>query len=440
MTALVWAWLAVAAVLAAGTVVLSRWLMFRDAREAQRAAALLEPESADDPQRGRPRPWVIVNPSKHDDPAAFREEVDALAADRGIPHVHWIETTPDDPGTGQALRAVELGASVVIAAGGDGTVRAVAAGMAHTGVRMGILPVGTGNLLARNLGLPLSDTAAALGIALGDTHQAVDLAWLRVEDADERSSLPAEGGLVADAGAPSIRPLPEGLAEPRPDEYAFVVIAGLGFDGETMAGTDPDLKKKVGWAAYVLSAFKALRARRVHARVSLRGAAPVPEEDADRADEAGAAGRGSSPDPAPRGDGGEDGDGSPLLTEDSEFTARTVMFANCSDLPYIVLVPDASLNDGLLDVVAVDTQAGVLGWANLSRKVLLQGAGVPADNLPTGLGSIDFRQARGATVTVDAPEVVQVDGDAIGSARTVHARVDAGALDVSVPAPSVTAV
>jgi diacylglycerol kinase family enzyme len=105
-----------------------------------------------------------------------------------------------------------------------------------------------------------------------------------------------------------------------------------------------------------------------------------------------------------------------------------------------VLVPDASLNDGLLDVVAVDTQAGVLGWANLSRKVLLQGAGVPADSLPAGLGSIDFRQAQGATVTVDAPEVVQVDGDAIGSARTVHARVDAGALDVSVPAPSGPAV
>ncbi len=403
MSGQVWMWVAVAVLLAVGSAFLSRWEMFRDAREAQRAAALLDPEPADDPERGRPRPWVIVNPTKHADPQAFRDRIDALAAARGIPHVHWLETTSEDPGTGQALRAVRLGASVVIAAGGDGTVRAVAAGMARTGVRLGILPVGTGNLLARNLGLPIGDDAAALDIAMGDNHQAVDLGWLRMDDVSERAPLPAEGALVAAANAPAVRPLPmdvPGILEPLPDEYAFIVIAGLGFDGETMAGTDPDLKRRVGWLAYIVSALKSLRVRRMHARVTLRGtrsAIPIDEEEAD-------------------------------------FTARTVMFANCSDLPYIVLVPDASLDDGLLDVVAVDTQAGVLGWANLSRKVLLQGVGLPADNLPAGLGSIDFRQAREACVNVDAPEIVQVDGDALGSARIVHARVDAGALDVSVPA------
>lgn len=428
MSGQVWMWVAVAVLLAVGSAFLSRWEMFRDAREAQRAAALLDPEPADDPERGRPRPWVIVNPTKHADPRAFRDRINALAAARGIPHVHWLETTSEDPGTGQALRAVRLGASVVIAAGGDGTVRAVAAGMARTGVRLGILPVGTGNLLARNLGLPIGDDAAALDIAMGDNHQAVDLGWLRMDDVSERAPLPAEGALVAAANAPAVRPLPmdvPGILEPLPDEYAFVVIAGLGFDGETMAGTDPDLKRRVGWLAYIVSALKSLRVRRMHARVTLRGTrSAIPIDEGGPASAPGTSGEREA---APPSSLGED-------EEEADFTARTVMFANCSDLPYIVLVPDASLDDGLLDVVAVDTQAGVLGWANLSRKVLLQGVGLPADNVPAGLGSIDFRQAREACVNVDAPEIVQVDGDALGSARVVHARVDARALDVSVPA------
>ncbi len=445
MTAQVWVWVAVGVVLAAGSAVLSRWLMFRDAREAARVAALLDPAPADDPERGLPRPWIIVNPAKHDDPQAFRDQINGLAAARGISHVHWIDTTREDPGTGQALQAVRLGASVVIAAGGDGTVRAVAAGMAHTGVRMGILPEGTGNLLARNLDLPLGDPGAALDIALGENHQVVDLGWLRVDDVEEPSRLPAEGALVAAAEGASNRASSvdiRGVTEPLPDEYAFVVIAGLGFDGQTMAGTDPYLKKRVGWLAYIVSAIKALRVQRLHAHVTLRGATDASHVSPDESTSSVPGRRESTPAPRssdPLAHSGTTAGHAPdpdTPDEQVDFTARTVMFANCSDLPYIVLVPDASLNDGLLDVVAVDTQGGVLGWANLSRKVLLQGAGLSADKLPTGLGSIDFRQAESASVTVDGAQVVQVDGDPLGWARTVHARVDAAALDMSVPAPA----
>ena len=124
----------------------------------------------DDPTRGRPRPWIIVNPSKHEDPQAFMDRINRKAKELGIDHVHWRETTREDPGTGQAVRALEEGASVVIAAGGDGTVRAVAAGMAGSGVRMGIIPVGTGNVLAGNLSIP-DDPEDALAVALDRNHR-----------------------------------------------------------------------------------------------------------------------------------------------------------------------------------------------------------------------------------------------------------------------------
>lgn len=500
MTLWTWAWLALALVLAVWAFFFGRWLTVRERHDHAREHALADPAPTDDPERGRPRPWVVMNPSKHDDPEAFRARVNELAAEQfGITHVHWLETTVEDPGTGQALRAVKLGASVVVAAGGDGTVRAVAAGMAHSGVRMGILPQGTGNLLARNLGLPIDDLPAALSVALGEDHRRVDLAWLRCEDVTERTDQPAEGALIAAARATGGGALPEGVDAPAEDEYAYVVIAGMGFDGKTMADTDPTLKKSVGWVAYVVSALGALGVRRMKTRLVLH--APVPAEVtrtldwmrlspsrvgilAGEQDEAGelqgkgsgvpgsgdatarAAGDGSA---AGAGDGSGAGAGASTLgtrdgagmsdvaddrsgdgsgagpeafpsaqtsvvgDEVAEFTARSVLFANCGELPFIVLAPDASLDDGALDVVAVDTQVGVLGWVDLAGKIFAQGVGMRPLNMPTSAGQIAFRQAPSASMTVDHAQIVQVDGDAIATARTLHTRVDAGALDISVP-------
>ena len=324
-------------------------------RRHRRRKALAIPASVDDPTRGRPRPWIIMNPSKHEDPQAFKELINRKAKELGITHVHWRETTREDPGTGQAVRALEEGASVVIAAGGDGTVRAVAAGMAGSGVRMGIIPVGTGNVLAGNLSVP-DDPEEALAVALDRNHRAVDLAWVRIEDVTQESTQPAEGGLrlaartalhpeasAADQGAPA------SSNEPRADEYACLVVAGMGYDGATMADTNPELKKRIGWIAYVWAGLGAMGVPRMKARLTLRSPAARVADPLGVGDQI----TGEALD--------EDSSASaePLRSPADEITrveARSVMFANAGELKMLVLAPDAELSDGLIDVIAVDAR------------------------------------------------------------------------------------
>lgn len=372
------------------TSLLTRYLQQRRQRAAAHNDALLTPEVPRDEFRG-PHPRIIMNPSKHEDIHAFKAHVEAAAAAVGVRHLQWMETTPEDPGTGQAIEAVVSGASVVIAAGGDGTVRAVAAGLAHTGVRMGIIPVGTGNLLARNLGLPTDDLEEAVKVALGPDHRLVDLGWLSVRDIEEPSSLPAEGALALKAwhSHPDLAPTPL----PSEDEYSYIVISGMGFDGETMMATDPDLKKKIGWAAYVIAGMSALNVDTLNAHLTTISA---------------------------------DGDSTKV-----DLEAKSIMFANCGELPYLVLAPEATVDDGMMDVIAVDTHAGLVGWADLGLKIFNQGLGLPALNLPS-TGEIAFTQARDAALTVHKASPVQVDGDAIGTARSIRTRMDVGALDISV--------
>ena len=404
-------------------------------RRARRRSALSVPSPPADPAEGLLRPWIVMNPSKHEDPAAFRALVDRAAMDLGAGPPHWLETTREDPGAGQAVEAVSRGAAVVIAAGGDGTVRAVAAGMAGSGVRMGILPVGTGNVLAGNLGLP-DDPAAAMAVALGEYHRNVDLTWVRLDGVEEAPPLPAEGGLVLAAhaarpleaetgpgagdGAPAPAPNgpgpgPHGAAPlPSPDEYACAVVAGMGFDGRTMAGTHAALKKQFGWIAYVLAGLGSFGAPRLSARLTLRS----PEARESAPIDAGDALVGT-----PRGD-----------DEVTRVEARSVMFANCGELKFLLLAPDANLSDGLIDVIAVDAQAGLLGWADVTWKFLGQLVGLRPLNLPVSTGTVAFRQARGASVIAQAAQAVQVDGDALGTARAMRVRIQPDALDVAVPA------
>ena len=120
--------------------------------------------------------------------------------------------------------------------------------------------------------------------------------------------------------------------------------------------------------------------------------------------------------------------------------ARTILFANCGGLPFAQLAPEALIDDGHLDVIAIDTQGGLLGWAYLSVKVFGNALGVWPINVKNDLASIQFRQTTKARVDISKSYPVQIDGDPIGTARTVIARVDPNALLVRVPQGSPAAI
>lgn len=175
------------------------------------------------------RSAVVVNPSKVDNLGDLRRTVDTALSRAGWPVPQWFETTPEDPGRGQAREAVQAGADVVFVCGGDGTVMSAVSALVGTDTAMAILPAGTGNLLAANLGLS-TDLAAGLEVAL-------------------------EGGL---------RRLDVGAS----DGQFFIVMAGMGFDAHMLAATSETAKARIGWPAYVLGAVRHLRDRPM--RVSVR--------------------------------------------------------------------------------------------------------------------------------------------------------------------------
>jgi len=182
------------------------------------------------------RAAVVANPTKHEDREGFRDVVCAAMSAHGWSEPLWLETTVDDPGTGQARTALTAKVDLVLASGGDGTVTACAAAVAGSGVPLAVVPAGTGNLLARNLGLPLG-VDEALVVALTGADRELDV----------------------------------GVANGRP----FIVMAGLGFDARMLDGASGPLKKHMGWAAYVLSALQHLQDRPVRVTLRADGGPPL---------------------------------------------------------------------------------------------------------------------------------------------------------------------
>ena len=187
------------------------------------------------PTTGQKRCAVIYNPAKVTDWVVFRRHVDYELKTRGWARPLWLETTIDDPGRAQTAQAVAEGVDLVLGAGGDGTIRVICAGLAGTGVPFGLIPAGTSNLLARNLGVP-RDEAAALRVAFDGQDKTIDLVRLT---ADGRS------------------------------EHHFAVMAGVGIDAVIMHDTNPDLKKTVGSAAYFVSAAKNANHPALHATIKV---------------------------------------------------------------------------------------------------------------------------------------------------------------------------
>ncbi|WP_236683766.1 diacylglycerol/lipid kinase family protein [Demequina flava] len=171
---------------------------------------------------------IVVNPSKTSKDS-IEDALASLDSEGDEPRITWYETSVDDPGHGMAQEALDAGATVVIAAGGDGTVRAVAGCLAENGsdASLAVVPLGTGNLLARNLEIPVGDLAAALEVALHGHTRSIDVGWAM------------------------------GAIEATEHRYAFTVMAGVGIDAHMITETNEDLKDKVGWLAYVESLGRA---------------------------------------------------------------------------------------------------------------------------------------------------------------------------------------
>jgi diacylglycerol kinase family enzyme len=199
------------------------------------------PEGGGKPRAPRRVAAVIVNPTKFDDIDAVREQVSAGCLAGGWAEPLWVETTAQDPGTGQARQAVLDGATLICPLGGDGTVRAVAAALVGTETPLGLLPGGTANLLARNLNLP-TDLDDALKVALTGQNKRIDVGRLTVMYPGERE---------------------------RTEKHIFLIMAGIGFDAAIMADAPERLKKTVGPLAYTFSGAKNLRGPQFKVRVKI---------------------------------------------------------------------------------------------------------------------------------------------------------------------------
>jgi len=320
---------------------------------------------------------IVLNPAKNglDE---FHDAVDAAWPDGDRPTV--LETTEDDPGVGQGREALERGARVVVAAGGDGTVRAVAEALAGTDTAMGIVPLGTGNLLARNLGIPIDDVKHALAIVQDGVAQAIDVGRMRVQlyesDVDDE---------VTEAARP------EPTDSDVPADHIFLVIAGMGFDALVVGDADPGLKAKAGWMGYVVAGAKNLSGRRLHLDLSI-----------------------------------DEGTSEAVRT-------RMLLFCNCAELPGgLVLAPETVPDDGLLDALLVDTRRGMRGWTSAASQMVRS---VLRDKPKRFDGNAVVRQWACRTLHVSVPggAPAEVDGDVIGTVREAEVRVDPGALTVLVP-------
>jgi YegS/Rv2252/BmrU family lipid kinase len=183
------------------------------------------------------RPAVVINPTRFDDASTVRAQICTVCAELGWAEPLWLETSAADPGLGQAEAALAAGVDVVLACGGDGTIRNVAQILAGSGIPLGLLPAGTGNLLARNLGIPLDDLASATRMALCGLNRPIDV-----------------GRVWIDEGA---------------EEQVFLVMAGMGFDAAIMAGAPSELKARVGPLAYFISGIRALKGPQIRIAVGI---------------------------------------------------------------------------------------------------------------------------------------------------------------------------
>lgn len=324
-------------------------------------------------RRTLPHAAVIYHPHKSD-VVALQHAIAAAESRAGWAQTRWYETDEGDAGVASTKRALAEGASVVLGSGGDGTIRAISHALHETNIPLAIVPQGTGNLLARNLGMPLSDIAAAVEAAFFGQNQRIDLGrMVIVRPADEDGVL-------------------------REEEHAFLVLAGMGLDARAIRATKSTLKKRVGWLAYIDAGVRTMvRDAPLNIQFSIDGSEMKP------------------------------------------LRVYTVMIGNCGLLPGgVLLIPDAKIDDGMLDVVAL-RPLGMFSWLHIWNKIGWENGvlrktktGRRIIDVVNDTKNVTYLRAKQYAVNVSTPEPVQLDGDDFGLAVSVRGEVDPGALIVRV--------
>jgi len=325
-------------------------------------------ESGERSRRASKRHVVVVcNPTKKGI-EAVRKKIDAQVEKHGFARPVWIATHASDGGVSAAKRALDRHPDLVIAVGGDGTVRAVAEVFGGSGIPVGIIARGTGNLLARNLDIPVGDVRAMTRLAFEGSTRGIDIAHMETDG-------------------------PMG-----PKSTIFLVMAGLGLDAAMAAMTNPKLKQRIGWLAYLGPIFQAsLKNEKKTLTVVLESG------------------------------------------ERSERRQHTAMIGNCGVLAGgFLLMPDAKVDDGLLDVLALDPKT-IWGWTRIARRIAVGSALRKSPNkseilrgLPR-VTSMRYRQAPRVEWHMESPVMVQVDGDAFGEVSSAIFTVRHQSLLVCVP-------
>lgn len=306
------------------------------------------------------RAAIIYNPAR-----VGRERlqriITASEAAEGFAASTWFATSQETAPELLVAEAVATGVDLVIVAGGDGTVRAVGTALGGTGVPFGIVPLGTANLLARNLGLPLGDTERAATIAFGGTDRPIDIGVLDYA-----------------------------LANGSTGTLPYLVMAGFGIDADMVAGADATSKRRFGWLAYVGPIIWALRPR---------SGVPVTWS----------------------------------IDDEKPRTSRlhSMFLASCGIITAgIKLLPEATMDDGLLDILTIRS---VPRWLR-DHDALRFPRYRKGDN-PAGWEDFRYSRSTSVTVTLERPRIFQADGDAIGEVVAARATIRPSATLVRVPFP-----
>lgn len=308
---------------------------------------------------------VVYNPTKVD-VGRLRRLLGEAESAAGFEAAVWFETASGDEGRQAAVDAAATRPSFVLVVGGDGTVRTVAEQLAGSRVSLAVAAAGTGNLLARALGLPVDDLPAAVKSAFGGGVHEIDVG---------HATLQHTNGTVT--------------------SHAFLVMAGIGLDARMAAGTNPRLKKHLGWLAYADPIGRSVIANAdfaIHYRL----------------------------------DGGRR----------HSTRAHTVIVGNCGTLTGgILLIPDARPDDGTLDTVILRPRRKG-AWLQIGIRLALSRflhrttTGRLLRQLVRQPFALRYGRARRSNVAFNTPQEVELDGDSFGAITSASITIRPGALQL----------